>query len=401
MRRRTKVILIPSILAIAGLGVVWLWWPKPDHRPHVASLSASISTGPEKIVVGKNVQVSRANAELPHTESVIAADPADPARLFVAAMYWPPGSKDFKLAGYLSQDGGATWHLSLERKGDEPEEHFGDPTVAFGPRSLLYLACIRKNLSGKPDAKYGDASVGRIEFLQSTDGGETWGPATNIPQYFDRPWIAVDRSSGLHRGRLYCSVKEYKPFVFVSPDQGRTFLPPLSWPVDRRRHHDIRPGNVVVLSDGTVVVHYFQNKKDPDQRAHIPVWTSPDGGASFQEATPVNTAWQHERLKTTTFYYFPQMAADTHSERRDRLYCVWEDGVPFHSVRIFVATSADKGRTWSSPLLLSEQPTSPADEAGYATFMPSVAVNRQGIVAVCWYDRRGLPKKGESGESVM
>jgi hypothetical protein len=31
-------------------------------------------------------------------------------------------------------------------------------------------------------------------------------------------------------------------------------------------------------------------------------------------------------------------------------------------------------------------------EGEYITFMPSVAVNKYGVVAVSWYDRRGLPK---------
>jgi hypothetical protein len=31
-------------------------------------------------------------------------------------------------------------------------------------------------------------------------------------------------------------------------------------------------------------------------------------------------------------------------------------------------------------------------EGEYITFMPSIAVNKEGLVAVNWYDRRGLPK---------
>jgi hypothetical protein len=40
-------------------------------------------------------------------------------------------------------------------------------------------------------------------------------------------------------------------------------------------------------------------------------------------------------------------------------------------------------------MILSEQP----DEGnnGYSTYMPALAVNTTGHVAVAWYDRRGLP----------
>src|SRR5262249_49350722 len=53
------------------------------------------------------------------------------------------------------------------------------------------------------------------------------------------------------------------------------------------------------------------------------------------------------------------------------------------------AFSKDKGKSWSPSTILSEQPAK-ADE-GYSADMPSLAVNKDGIVAVTWYDRRRLP----------
>jgi hypothetical protein len=42
-------------------------------------------------------------------------------------------------------------------------------------------------------------------------------------------------------------------------------------------------------------------------------------------------------------------------------------------------------------VILSEQPDD-GDNA-YGAYMPALAVNKEGIVAVTWYDRRGLPTK--------
>ena len=129
---------------------------------------------------------------------------------------------------------------------------------------------------------------------------------------------------------------------------------------------------------------------------------SQDGGQTFEGTTPVNTAWRHERIKTSNFNYLPQMAADTRSrEFRDRLYCVWKDGSGYSQVRIFLSYSADKGKSWSAPLMLSEQPAGSTGDGDYCTFMPSVAVNQQGVTAVSWYDCRGMPQSIDDAKKIV
>ena len=95
------------------------------------------------------------------------------------------------------------------------------------------------------------------------DGGETWNRLTSIPQYLDRPWIAVDGSNGPYRGRLYCIANRYQPILFVSGDQGETFSKPLTWDVDLvKKYSGFKDGNPVVLSKGTVVLHCDLCPKD-------------------------------------------------------------------------------------------------------------------------------------------
>ncbi len=47
------------------------------------------------------------------------------------------------------------------------------------------------------------------------------------------------------------------------------------------------------------------------------------------------------------------------------------------------------------PVPLSEQPGAKPGEKTYDAFIPAVAVNKAGVVAVFWYDRRGLAPDGK------
>jgi hypothetical protein len=58
---------------------------------------------------------------------------------------------------------------------------------------------------------------------------------------------------------------------------------------------------------------------------------------------------------------------------------------------IMIASSADKGKTWSAPVTVSDAPQVARDSGGPDQFMPTVAVNKEGIVGVLWYDRRDNP----------
>jgi hypothetical protein len=76
-----------------------------------------------------------------------------------------------------------------------------------------------------------------------------------------------------------------------------------------------------------------------------------------------------------------EFAADLDSSRfRDRLYLVWGEAKGDHYVLRF-ACSKDKGATWSAPQAVAEA-------AGAEQFRPSIAVNRDGVVGVSWFDSR-------------
>jgi hypothetical protein len=369
-----------------------------------------VSSEKARLVVGKRVQVSKANATFPHQECVVAADPTNPSRLLVAAMYSSEKWGNAKVrggtfavrgvAGYHSDDGGETWKSAFERPGD-PENDFGDPALAFGPEGSAHFVCMRINMKVQENRHVyvGDPDAGCLEFSRSSDGGKTWGPTTSLPPHTDRPWIAVDSTTGPYRGRLYCLgnlANTWDLFNFPGGDLAKT-LQKVSFP-KRKGTAFGQSSNVALLTDGSVVLAHDERSPDKTQRPVTTVHLSRDGGETFKAVGHVNTAWTDSQRVTINRLFFPQLAVDPGSkDYRDRLYCVWEDGGD--DARILLSCSADRGRRWTAPLVLSEQPADAAGEQDYRALMPSIAVNKNGAVAVSWYDRRGLAP-GTSGYTV-
>ncbi len=149
-----------------------------------------------------------------------------------------------------SADGGATFSVTRVDNPNGPGDAIG--AVPFsGPNGELYVA-------------WNDYAANTIAFNRSFDGGATWGqagviankqipfaiaiPAESYRGALVYPSCAADRSSGVHRGRLYCSWMDLNAagdtdiFVSYSDNEGQSWSTPmpatdqLSTPVDRFNH---------------------------------------------------------------------------------------------------------------------------------------------------------------------
>lgn len=371
-----------AVIIVTVLGMIaYATWPSlvRKERPTLAQVMAKDAVQQTEISIGPNVHVSASNESFSHKEVDIAADPTDPQRLFASAISYL-NSNIARVIGYRSEDGGKSWHASAVPR-NEPRENQFDQSIAFDAGGALYL--VFRTL---PEVEVEPVETS-FRFFRSTDLGRTWEATGTIDggKELDRPYLAIDRSSGPFRGRLYCS-SFYR--LYSSADEGKTF-----------RGHSYRipeqsvaphPSNPSVFSDGTVVISYLDWRQTLNERPGLGFFTSIDGGGSIRELPSLSARWQGEPCHIGHFWYLPGLAVgDVEGPYRDRLYAVWDDGDGPLRVRILFAYSNDKGKSWTGPIILSEQPADGG--SGYSAHMPEVAVNKDGFVAVSWYDRRGLP----------
>lgn len=346
-----------------------------------------------RIEVGENIRVSGSHPEEPHYEYLASAHPSDPNKLLACSNTVGTRSPMEERVSrvYASHDGGKSWKATL----DVPFS--GDPVCEFGTGDTAYFLVIPLTLRG-------------LMLFRSEDGGLTWdeGRQVGIPAFIDRPYLTTDRSGGELHGRVYINGLMRTPMIegeggisevlMHSEDGGRTFSAPIlqSGPDSLITGPN---GNAVVLPNGSVAVTFGLYQMDwhvsdpdpPGPDAKLLVLTSSDGGRTFNQSVVVSDWYLPMEGWTIAI---PTLAVDTSGGPfHGRLYVAWLDG---HRKQpsIRVAYSDDLGKSWSRPRIVTEK-LAPSDPAGpNAYHMPKIAVNRDGVVGVAWYDRRGREDLG-------
>lgn len=354
-----------------------------------------------RIEVGPNVQVSVARKDTAHLEVTISADPSDSRHLLACSMM--TGG----VGAYVSLDAGKTWLAPVVNLG---APRANDPTCAYGPGGVAYFAHKIKQTQGPSD-------LDRLAVHRSLDGGRTWAPMNLGPQTTDRPWIAIDdRKQAGPLGKLFVSYNyhvhsetaplNHKREEFLnavalqsSSDGGKTFTTFAMRALFGDSAHPFRQpgmGGTVVLSDGTPLFLYEhaqgggpnpETGKTLVAASALMVGRSSDGGESLDPAfkvADIQTSYNKPHTRTVT----AAIAADRgNSGFRDRIYVVWGD-VRNGRTEIMLSSSSDRAATWTSPLVVSDAPKVSRAAGGPDQFMPTVAVNPDGVVGVLWYDRR-------------
>lgn len=343
----------------------------------------------QAIDVGSNIQVSVDHGSFPHAEMLIAADPNNKQRLIACSMHGTlqesPGW--VTTTAYVSLDGGQHWKATL----DVPSS--SDPACEFGVDGSVYLIC---QMMSPPDIS--------LHLYRSQDGGLSWAPALRLPT-LDRESISIDSSAGdiyiVGRGSSRAVGQRQalqNMTVLRSIDGGSTFSV-LSSQLFLRPTGTTPQGTIVVLSDGTLVWAFGQlsdaSLKYPHEgqpNAKIWAFRSSDHGQSFDGGAEIGDFWYNHAI---TGQIGPLLAADKGSRYfKDRIYAVWADQREGHSC-ILSSFSSDNGLSWSEAQVINDdrrhmENTHPIDHV-----MPAVAVNRDGVVGISWYDRRDFPD--ESG----
>ncbi|MDE3126605.1 MAG: exo-alpha-sialidase [Gemmatimonadota bacterium] len=334
-------------------------------------------------------------------EPSIAVDPRDPARI-VAVYQGPPHVA-------YSTDSGRTFSAAT---GTVPQgwHTAGDVTTTFDDRGNAYVSSIVFDHLGTPSYWRHGAGRNGIVVRRSPDGGRTWDaqafpirewPTDTTPglQFEDMPRLFADNQpASPHRGTLYAGWIEWQIDRSImlfsrSTDQGRTWSAPIRVSTQAGYPRDDN-GDVVgfmgtIGPDGTIYAVW-------NWGSTIVLTTSRDGGRTFAPSRPV--------LQVGPAYFggtgavpdmgrvfgFPQVGV---APRGGRLYLCWSD-YRHGDIDVFVASSADKGRTFSAPVRVN----SDSLHDGRDQFLQWMAVDPvTGDVYVQFYDRRGDPRDLRTG----
>jgi hypothetical protein len=222
--------------------------------------------------------------------------------------------------------------------------------------------------------------------MRSTDGGHTWsaqvpimGSTTSTPytfafaagsghpsDTFDRPWLAVDRSTGVVYAASH-NIVDHEMFVTASTDDGQSFG--TIHAVDTTYPSVISPGNglpsgTMAAANGELAVAYTAASV-PNQTCPCVVFeTSSDTGATFTpHVVPVTGAASVPR---------PFLAADPATPGRFALTVFDSTGNENQ-----VYTTSNNGRTWQGPTNVGEAPPNPR-------FKPWISFGPSGLIALVW-----------------
>jgi len=374
----------------------------------VADLSAQDRN---RILVGPNILVSW-QLDGTHWEFLDAADPTNPKNLLGTGTLNRANSREGgeETRTYFSHDGGYTWKTNVYPElAAAPSS--GDPQVAYGRSGTGYFVTLG------PDPKRPKAAQALL-FYRSEDGGESWGNVTYLP-YGDHEQMVVDLSSSPFAGNVYISglygEKQYQVGVMRSIDDGKTWsdfveVANVSKLPGRGLNGSVAP---LVFSDGELFMpfHEFPVPLSTDVdggKYHYWFSTSRDGGLTF--SSPKKLTDREGEEIPGPFNCSPFYAIDrSHGPYRDRIYVSWMnrsyepnlasasgymDGVKdLGPARVMISYSPDRGKTWSKPKMVSP------GNVGDQYWVPSIAVNNEGTVAISYYDTRGTPA-GHNGVLV-
>jgi hypothetical protein len=296
----------------------------------------------------------------------------------------------------------------------------GDPVTVCTGENTFYYSSIFQTASST-------TFFTGVSVSKSTDGGQTFGdpvPAVLKDSFFhfiDKPWMTADPSNP---NKLYVTYSDFDFSGFSFPpdptaicpgntrlgielvrstDGGATWSAPTV--VDNGCFPNEDQGsNVAVDGKGNVYVAWEQFPAFIPTN-EIDIAKSTNGGASFGAKSTVaivTVVGSPFGLLQGGFRNneFPSLAIDLSHGGKGPLYIAWNDGgrkmIPdFYGFYNFgdalVSRSDNGGMNWSAPVKVNDDNSNTAGEEGVDHYLPGIAVDNQGSLGVCFYDRRHDP----------
>lgn len=345
--------------------------------------SCSSAGGTKLIAVTADHPVDAAVSEMPHVEPHIVGHPEDAAYLVAGSIVVsadPDGP--WHCAAFVSTDAGQTW-----TRHDFSMERCIDPWALVTSTGKVFVAGIEIKRDLPADERF------RLLLFRSDDAGQTWDSPLDLGRAHDHELMLEEPGGELllvsrRADRARAGQPRHRVGVLRITGDGRDYTEVNQVPISNLA---MNPTGLVRLADGSLVISVLDYQRNVDGFDALGVlnnpraWAirSPDGGSSFSEALFLS----EDCGPTEGFAGYPALALDeSQGPFRDRLYhlCVRAD---FDGMSL--STSADGGETWTDPQRIDQTP----GDAPAHVRTPMLAVNREGVVAAAWYDRRNDPAR--------
>ncbi len=335
-------------------------------------------------------------------EPYLAIDPNNQQHLVAAWMGFKIG-QGIVIKTKYSNDGGTTWSTLNEIPHISGAIASADVSLEYDSNGNVFLCYI--------DYDNQNYTQGDILVRKSTDGGATWGnpvsaiSITDCPNQLcvDRPWIAIDNSTGPNNGAIYITTinadqptlvtPPYHAYLVVSTDEGTTFSTPRFIDTTGYNVGDItQAGNSPVVGpDGTFYVNYPSYDTSQSPFAHIYLASS----------TSLGTDIDHVNAYTILI----PGTQDPYAKKGGRM--VIDPSEPSHLAMLLLGqetTDPDvyfmetyDAVNWTTPTRLND------DAVGNGKMQDLIwaAFNENGDLGVCWRDRRNASSNGYQTETEI
>jgi BNR/Asp-box repeat len=221
---------------------------------------------------------------------------------------------------YTSTDAGRSFNQAIVRPSVEYSAPWFFPANGVVSADGTFIALFaeldktKRNVSYRIDSASAPQGVnGALKVVRSRDGGQTLEPPSKIADvYYDwrvpqlsMPSLAIDRSAGLFRGRLYAVWPDARLegrtqiFLSCSNDVGQTWSTPRVVIDDAALKPDDQPNNfmpmIAVNNKGVIGVSWYDRRDNSDNLGYwVRFSASLDGGATWLPSVRVST---HANLK--------------------------------------------------------------------------------------------------------
>ncbi len=345
-------------------------------RAQIVPLPASYQVNVD--VAGQNIPGDAAN------EPSLCIDPTNPYRMAVGWRQFDTTNSNFRQSGVAyTTNGGLKWTYPGNL---DPGIFRSDPVLASDADGVFYYLGIT------------NANTFACDLLRSTNGGATWQSA-GAALGGDKEWMAIDTTSGPGRGNIY---QVWSPYYNVYNDQSRMFTRSTddgqSWMPAMDLPHRPYWGTIAIGPNGEV--YNFGTAIDIE-----PFWINRSSDATNRFATPTIDVSTVVDLGGPPVIGVPGInpagllgqawvAVDGSAGlTRGNVYVLCSvTNDPGNLANVMFSRSTDGGQTWNAPLRINDD--SPTGNAAHWFGTLSVAPN--GRVDACWNDTRHSPDNSRS-----